>query len=154
MRDNSTTSLAATIQDKLDDQGFLTSDDLNPFIRQAVKDALGQDGRQSQGILVDGFPRCLEQLQSFDTWPFQDDLPLAPNSASGARVNTKPDIVLSLRITMPNAKARYLARARDSNDSIEKFARRFAKYQAETVAVEEVYRQRGILIDVGARQSV
>lgn len=149
MRDNNTTSLAIKIQDKLDNQGFLTSDDLNPFIRQAIKDAIYQDGSRPQGILVDGFPRCTEQLESFNTWPFQDELPLAPDSNGGVRVNGKPDIVLSLKVTMQNAKARYLARARDCNDSKEKFERRFAEYTMETIAVEEVYRQRGVLIDVG-----
>ncbi|RYP68780.1 hypothetical protein DL770_008390 [Monosporascus sp. CRB-9-2] len=141
------------IQDKLDNQGFLTSDDLNPFIRQAIKDAIYQDEPKSQGILVDGFPRCAEQLESFDTWPFQDELPLAPSSDGRARANAKPDIVLTFAVTKQNAKARYLARARDSNDSEEKFERRFAEYEAETMEVEELYRQRGISIDVGIKQS-
>ncbi|RYP80619.1 hypothetical protein DL769_002364 [Monosporascus sp. CRB-8-3] len=138
------------IQDKLDNQGFLTSDDLNPFIHQAIKDAIYQDEPKSQGILIDGFPRCTEQLESFNTWPFQDELPLAPSSDGRARANAKPDIVLCFQVTKQNAKARYLARARDSNDSKEKFERRFAEYEAETMAVEEVYRHRGILIDVDA----
>ncbi|RYO94503.1 hypothetical protein DL764_007822 [Monosporascus ibericus] len=151
MRRNHTTPLAVCIQDKLDNQGFLTSDDLNPFICQAIKDAVYRDEPKSQGILVDGFPRCTEQLESFNTWPFQDELPLAPSSDGRARPNAKPDIVLSFEATKQNAKARYLARARDSNDSKEKFERRFAEYEAETRAVEEVYRQRGVLIDVGTR---
>ncbi|RYP65606.1 hypothetical protein DL771_008214 [Monosporascus sp. 5C6A] len=153
LRGNQTTSLAVRIQDKLDNQGFLTSDDLNPFIRQAIKDALYEDEPKSRGILVDGFPRCKEQLESFNTWPFQDELPLAPSSDGRASANAKPDIVLSFQVTKQNAKARYLTRARDSNDSKEKFQRRFAEYEAETMAVEEVYRQRGVLIDVGIKQS-
>ncbi|OJD40275.1 uridylate kinase [Diplodia corticola] len=146
MRDNKATPLAVAIQDKLDNQGFLTSDDLNPFIRQAIKDAMRQNGARIQGILVDGFPRCTEQLESFNAWPFQDDLPLAPTHDA----NAKPDIVLSIGITKANAKARYVARARDSNDSLEKFERRFAEYEAETMPVEQAYRQRGVLIDVDA----
>lgn len=58
-----------------------------------------------------------------------------------------------LKVTKQNAKARYLARARDSNDSREKFERRFVEYEVETVAVEEAYRQRGVLIDVSIQQS-
>ena len=153
MRENRATSLGARIQDKLDNQGFLTSEDLNPFIRWALKDAIYQDEPKYQGILVDGFPRCTEQLECFDTWPFQDELPLAPSRGGWAGANAKPDIVLSLGVTKQNAKARYVARARDSNDSREKFERRFVEYEAETMEVEEVYRQRAVLIDVGIKQS-
>jgi adenylate kinase family enzyme len=149
MRENHGTSLAVQIQDKLDNQGFLSSEDLNPFLCHAIMDAINQDEPKSKGILIDGFPRCVEQLESFDAWPFQDRLPLAPSSGGEVGANAKPDIVLSLEITKQNAKARYLARARDGNDSNEKFERRFAEYEAETRTVEEVYRQRGILLDVG-----
>ncbi|KAL0261708.1 hypothetical protein SLS55_003138 [Diplodia seriata] len=148
MRENRTTSLAVAIQDKLDNQGFLTSADLNPFICQAVKDAIYHDQPKPQGILIDGFPRCTEQSESFDTWPFQDELPLAPSSAGAA--GAKPDVVLSFGVTKQNAEARYIARARDGNDSKEKFERRFAEYEAETMAVEDVYRRRGVLIDIDA----
>ncbi|OCK74403.1 adenylate kinase 1 ATP binding protein [Lepidopterella palustris CBS 459.81] len=150
MRENPTASLAVQIQDKLDNQGFLTSEDLNPFICQAIKDALNQGEPKLRGILVDGFPRCMEQLESFNPWPFQDELPLAPSSEGGAMANAKPDIVLLFEVTKQNAKLRYLARARDNNDSQEKFERRFAEYEMETVAVEEVYRQRSVLINVDA----
>lgn len=154
MRENRTAPLALQIQDKLDNQGFLAPNDLNPFIRQAFQDAIYQNEPQLQGILVDGFPRCREQLETFDTWPFQDALPMALSSGCGMRADAKPDIVLSLKITKENAKERYLARARDSNDSKEKFERRFREYELESTAVEEVYRQRGVLIDVGTTQSL
>ncbi|KAF9639936.1 adenylate kinase 1 ATP binding protein [Lasiodiplodia theobromae] len=150
MRENRTSSLAVQIQDKLDNQGFLTSDDLNPFICQAIKDALSRDEPKFQGILVDGFPRCAEQLESFNTWPFPDELPLVPSSEGGVIASAKPDIVLSFGVTKQNARARYIARARDSNDSEEKFERRFAEYEAETMLVEEMYRRCGKMIDVDA----
>jgi adenylate kinase family enzyme len=147
MRENRNTTLAVTIQDRLDNQGFLTSEELNPFISRATQDALSQQP-QKTGILVDGFPRSTEQLESWSVWPFPENLPIA----SGTDTNAKPDIVLSLRISKQNAKARYSARARESNDSDGKFERRFAEYEQETVPVEESYRQRGILIDVSGQQ--
>jgi len=143
MRENVNAPLAVTIQDKLDNQGFLTSEELNPFIARAIKDALSQQPPKA-GILVDGFPRSTEQLESWNVWQFSEDLPIA----SGTNTNAKPDIILSLRVSKQNAKARYSARARDSNDSDEKFERRFSEYEEETLPVEEVYRERGILIDV------
>ncbi|KAK6949192.1 hypothetical protein Daesc_009266 [Daldinia eschscholtzii] len=151
MRENRTTALAIRIQDKLDNQGFLTSHDLNPFICLAIKDAINREEPKYQGILIDGFPRCVEQLESFNTWPFQDELPLTPMRDGRTGENAKPDVVLRLDVTKENAKARYLARARDSNDSRDKFERRFAEYETETIPVEEAYRQRGILIDVSIK---
>ncbi|SMR55528.1 unnamed protein product [Zymoseptoria tritici ST99CH_1A5] len=148
MRENRTSPLAVQIQDKLDNQGFLSSDDLNPFIEQAIKDALTKDGPKLRGILVDGFPRCVEQLETFDSWPFQDQLPLAAPNGGDLGVHPKPNIVVCLRITKQNAEARYLGRGRDSNDSREKFQRRFAEYEAETMAVEDAYRDRGVLIEL------
>lgn len=71
--------------------------------------------------------------------------------AGGA--HAKPDVVLAFGVTRENAEARYLARARDGNDSREKFERRFAEYVGETVPVEEVYRRRGVLVEVDANGS-
>jgi len=145
MRENRSAPLAVTIQDKLDNQGFLTSEELNPFICRAIKHVIDQKPEQV-GIMIDGFPRNTEQLNSWRVWPFSEELPLA----SECNVDAKPDIVISLRVSKQNAKARYSARARDSNDSDEKFEKRYAEYEVETLPVEETYRQRGILIDVSA----
>ncbi|OHE92199.1 adenylate kinase [Colletotrichum orchidophilum] len=135
---NRETPLAATIQDKLDHQGFLTSTELNPFLRIAIENAIRQD--DLNGILIDGFPRCEEQLISWAQWPFQERLPLEGNA--------KPDIVLSLNVTKENAEARYLARGRDRNDSAEKFTKRFAEYLEEGPPVEQQYREAGLLVDI------
>ncbi|KAH8761621.1 adenylate kinase [Diaporthe sp. PMI_573] len=121
MQANRKTPLAARIQEKLDHQGFLTSG-------------------ESKGILIDGFPRCEEQLNSWAEWPFQEKLPLKGDS--------KPDVVLLLNATRENADARYLARGRDRNDSVDKFARRFAEYLVEGPPVERHYREAGLLIEV------
>lgn len=148
MRENRDEPLAVTIQDKLDNQGFLTSKELNPFICRAIKDGMSQKPEKA-GIMVDGFPRNIEQLDSWSAWPFAEELPLI----DGSNVDAKPDIVVSLRVSKQSAKARYSARARDSNDSEEKFERRFAEYEVETLPVEETYRQRGILIDVSVESA-
>ncbi|KAK1672156.1 adenylate kinase [Colletotrichum godetiae] len=135
---NRQTPLAATIQDKLDHQGFLTSAELNPFLGIAIEDAIRQD--ELNGILIDGFPRCEEQLTSWAQWPFQERLPLEGHP--------KPDIVLSLNTTKENAEARYLARGRDKNDSGDKFTKRFAEYLEEGPPVERHYREAGLLVDI------
>ncbi|KAF4498939.1 adenylate kinase [Fusarium agapanthi] len=148
MRVNRSTELAAKIQSKLDNQGFLTSEDLNPFIYREILDAINRNEPKVKGILVDGYPRCIEQLDSFGTWPFQDTVPLPPGDGGRIRLDIKPDLVLSFQITKENARARYLGRARDTNDSADKFEKRFKEYELETVPVEEEYRKRGILVSI------
>ncbi|KAF4433745.1 adenylate kinase 1 ATP binding protein [Fusarium austroafricanum] len=66
MRKNRSTVLATEIQSKLDNQGFLTSKELNPFIYPAIRDA---SNTGAAGILIDGYPRCIEQLESARSWP-------------------------------------------------------------------------------------
>lgn len=143
MRENRDTPLAIQIKDRLDNQGFLTSEDLNPFICKAICSAHNSG---AVGILIDGFPRCIEQLESWNTWPHENNIRIEPNS--NGKADTKPDVILSLRVTRENVKARYVGRARDANDQAEKFDKRFAEYENETIPVEEVYRKRGILIVV------
>lgn len=145
MRGNRAAPLALTIQDKLGNQGFLTSKELNPFILRAILGIMKQEP-QKPGIPIDGFPRNIEQLASWSKWLFSKELSLEDSLHADA----KPDVVLSLRVNRQNAKSRYSARARDSNDSDERFERRFAEYETETLPVEATYRQRGLLIDVSS----
>lgn len=156
MRANPSAPLASQIRSKLDNQGFLDPEMLYPFIYSAIFEAQrcrGDEGADGQfdGMIVDGFPRCVQQLESSCAWPYQDEAPLAlhsPTSDDEASFCLRPDVVLSFNVDKHVAKARYLGRARDANDSEDKFERRFAEYVRETVPVKEVYRQRGILIDV------
>jgi adenylate kinase family enzyme len=148
MRENRSTELAAKIQSKLDNQGFLTSEDLNPFIYRQILNVIDRDGPEVKGILVDGYPRCIEQLGSFGIWPFQDTAPLAPGSDGKASLDIKPDLVLSFQVLKQNARERYLTRVRDTNDSADKFEKRFTEYELETVPVEEEYRRGGVLVAV------
>ncbi|KAK6502479.1 hypothetical protein TWF506_003061 [Arthrobotrys conoides] len=141
MRANRDTPLAERIQQKLQNQGFLTSEELNSFVLQAIQDALMKQ-ETCNGILLDGFPRCMEQLNSWNIWPFPADLTLKGGS--------KPDIVLSFKVIKEIAKARYLARGRDGNDNENIFEKRFVEYKSETLPVEEAYRKRGMLIEFDA----
>lgn len=145
MRDYRDTSLAAEIQDLLDDQGFLIAEELSPFLNGAIVDAIRSG---NSGVIVDGFPRCVEQLQSFDTWAAQDKLPIPSSSSGRASTAARSDLVLLFDVTKHSARSRYLGRGRDSNDSKGKFEKRFKEYQLETSLVEAEYEQRGVLLRV------
>lgn len=148
MKDNHNTTLADAIQDKLDNQGFLSSQELNPFIRDAVKARLEDSEKRVRGILFDGYPRCLEQLESLDPWPFGDVLPR--RRADSTEHSAAPDIVIVVRVSKSNASARYVGRTRDARDSKEKFEKRFAEYETETIPVEDIYHERGLLLEIDA----
>ncbi|KAJ4011022.1 hypothetical protein NW766_007654 [Fusarium irregulare] len=148
MRDNRSTELADKIRSKLNNQGFLPSEDLNPFIYREILNAIHSDGPGINGILIDGYSRYIERLDSFGTWPFQDTAPLGPGSDGKVTLHIKPDLVLSFQVLKHNAKERYLKRARDNNDSAHKFEKRFTEYEVETVPVEEKYRRHGVLIPI------
>ncbi|KAK2046523.1 hypothetical protein LZ31DRAFT_593139 [Colletotrichum somersetense] len=155
MKANSDTPLASTIQDRLDNQGFLTSAELNPFLGLAIKDAMQQNVK---GIMIDGFPRCEEQLNSWVRWPFHETIPLVRDDSSSMpdfsskwleqEDDAKPDVVLLLNVARDEAEARYLARGRDRNDSADKFAKRFAEYLEEGPVVEKHYREAGLLVEI------
>lgn len=141
MKANRTTPLAARIEEKLAHQGFLTSAELDPFLSTTIQGA--RRGAGVRGILIDGFPRCVEQLAAWTPGPAQEHL-------SQAAGHTGPDIVLSLHVDREKAKQRYLARGRDHNDTADKFERRFAEYADEGPPVERHYEEAGLLhrIDV------
>lgn len=71
MREDRETPLAVVLQDKRDNQGFLSSPILDHFIREAIETATHESERGIQGVLIDGYPRCIEQMQSFNTWPLR-----------------------------------------------------------------------------------
>ncbi|KAI9899444.1 hypothetical protein N3K66_005905 [Trichothecium roseum] len=147
MRANPSAPLASQIRSKLVNQGFLDPEMLYPFIYAAIFDAQrrrrddGADGAGGQfdGIIVDGFPRCVQQLESSCAWPYQGEAPLAiqsPASDDESSFGLRPDVVLSLNVKKHVAEARYLGRARDANDSEEKVERRFAEQVRKTVPAE------------------
>ncbi|KAF2876389.1 P-loop containing nucleoside triphosphate hydrolase protein [Massariosphaeria phaeospora] len=143
MSTNKDTPLAARIRDKLDNQGFLTFQELQPFVGNAIEDAIAKEG--SRGILIDGFPRSKEQAEAFREWSSREDSPLVRGELAN-----KPDVVLSFLVSKENAKSRYLARARDNNDSAEKFEKRHVEYQEESPPVEELYRRSALLLEIDA----
>ena len=135
MQKNPQTALAERIRDRLANQGFLSFGELRPLIVEAISQGFhGGFG----GILIDGFPQTVEQKEAFTGWVLETGL-----------WTIKPDLVLSLRVGRQRAKERYLARGRDGNDSAEKFERRFDEYMKESLAVEALYEQKGLLIKVG-----
>ncbi|KAH7135524.1 hypothetical protein B0J11DRAFT_502339 [Dendryphion nanum] len=108
----------------------------------AIADAIEQG---KKGILVDGYPRCEEQVRGYEECFKVGKLVIG---SSG-----KPHLVLSFSVTKEYAKQRYVDRSRDVNDDEHKFEKRFVKHERENPAVEKVYRDLGTLIECDANGS-
>lgn len=146
--------LSARINNKLSNQGFLSSLELDPFLDQGISKSLGEVTPRLGGIILDGYPRLMEQIELQDAW-LRDVLPhtlgkLCITSATAEGQNTeKPDVVLFLDVAKENAKSRFLARGRDEGDSDERFERRYVEFEERSLPVIQEYRRRGVLITVG-----
>lgn len=96
-----------------------------------------------KGILLDGYPRYMDQVQPFNAW-LEGNVDYGPLAKIGAR--RRPDLVLRFNVAKEVALKRYLSRAREPIDNETLFERRYAVYERETLEVFEEYKRRGILI--------
>ncbi|KAK7193278.1 hypothetical protein DPSP01_008121 [Paraphaeosphaeria sporulosa] len=100
--------------------------------------------------MFDRYPRCIQQLEFFDMGTARNDLSLETNEDSHDGMRPVPHIMLFFDVTREIARAWYLGRARDAEYSEEKFDKRFAKFEVETLPVVERYRGKCILISIKA----
>lgn len=107
-----------------------------------VKDRLSQDDAR-EAFLLDGYPRTLDQVATLD-----DIL---------ASLGTSLDGVVALTVDSEELIARLLKRAETSgrtDDTEDVIRHRQEVYTQETAPLLDVYRQRGILIEVDGMGSV
>ncbi|HZK36397.1 MAG TPA: adenylate kinase [Aeromicrobium sp.] len=101
-----------------------------------VRDRLGQGGAQV-GFILDGYPRTLDQVDTLDS--ILTDL------------GTALDGVISLKVESEELIQRLFKRAETSgraDDSEQVIRHRQDVYTAETVPLLDVYRDRGLLIEI------
>lgn len=133
--------LPVKIHSILEDQTSLPSEDIKVLLEHALKDAMSQG--KFKGILLDGYPRYMDQVQPFNAW-LEENVDYGPLAKIGAR--RRPDLVLRFNVAKEVALKRYLSRAREPIDNETLFERRYAVYERETLEVFEEYKRRGILI--------
>jgi adenylate kinase len=101
-----------------------------------VKDRLAQPDCQ-EGFLLDGYPRTLQQVQTLDDYLAEANRPL--------------DAVISLLADTDEVVARLLKRAAidgRSDDNEETIRVRLQVYAEQTEPLLDVYRSRGLLVEV------
>jgi adenylate kinase len=129
---NADTPLARQVRAIMESGGYVSDEITN----EIVKDRLAQPDCQT-GFLLDGYPRTLQQVRTLDDYLAETDRPL--------------DAVISLLADTDEVVARLLRRAAidgRSDDNEETIRVRLQVYVEQTEPLLDVYRSRGLLVEV------
>jgi adenylate kinase len=129
---NADTPLAQQVRAIMESGGYVSDEITN----EIVKDRLAQSDCQA-GFLLDGYPRTLQQVQTLD-----DNL---------AKAERPLNAVISLVADTEEVVARLLRRAETegrSDDNEETIRVRLQVYAEQTEPLLNVYRSRGLLVEV------
>ena len=128
----SDTPLARQVRAIMESGGYVSDEITN----EIVKDRLARSDCDA-GFLLDGYPRTMQQVQTLDEYLAETDRAL--------------DAVLSLVADTDEVVARLLRRAEiegRSDDNEETIRVRLQVYAEQTEPLLEVYRPRGLLVEV------
>lgn len=126
------TELGQQAQRYMDAGEYVPDDVTNAMVR----DRLAEPDTAS-GFLLDGYPRTADQVEQLDAM-LQD---AGVGLDAVALINAEPDVVVE----------RLLARAQEqgrSDDNEEVIRRRLEVYSQQTAPIVDIYRERGLVVDV------
>jgi adenylate kinase len=126
------TPLARQVRAIMESGGYVSDEITN----EIVKERLAQPDCQ-KGFLLDGYPRTLQQVQTLDNYLAETGRPL--------------DAVISLLADTDEVVARLLKRAEidgRADDNEETIRVRLQVYAEQTEPLLDVYRSRGLLVEV------
>jgi adenylate kinase len=129
---NADTPLARQVRAIMESGGYVSDEITN----EIVEDRLAQSDCQA-GFLLDGYPRTLQQVQTLDDYLGATERPL--------------NAVISLVADTAEVVARLLRRAEiegRSDDTEETIRVRLQVYAEQTEPLLDVYRARGVLVEV------
>ena len=134
----SATPLAIMVREVMESGGYVTDD----LVNQIVDERLSQPDCE-HGFLLDGYPRTLQQVDSLDERLARDGHGI--------------DMVISLTANEEEVASRLLKRAAiegRSDDNEATIRKRQRVYAEQTAPLIEVYRRRGLLLEVDGLGSV
>jgi adenylate kinase len=132
------TPLARQVREIMESGGYVSDDITNAI----VADRLAHEDCKA-GFLLDGYPRTLQQVQTLDDYLAETQRPL--------------NAVISLVADVEEVVARLLRRAvidGRSDDNEETIRVRLQVYAEQTQPLLEVYRSRGLLVEVDGHGEV
>lgn len=128
----SDTALARQLRAIMDSGGYVSDEIVNAIVAERLTES-----DCAAGFLLDGYPRTLQQVKALDEFL----------ASSGQSL----DAVISLLAEVDEVVDRLLKRAQiegRSDDTAETIRRRQAIFAQETEPLLEVYRDRGLLVEV------
>jgi adenylate kinase len=132
------TPLARQVREIMESGGYVSDDITNAIVADRLAD---EDSKA--GFLLDGYPRTLQQVQTLDDYLAETQRPL--------------NAVISLVADVEEVVARLLRRAvidGRSDDNEETIRVRLQVYSEQTQPLLEVYRSRGLLVEVDGHGEV
>ena len=132
------TPLARQVREIMESGGYVSDDITNAI----VADRLAHEDCK-RGFLLDGYPRTLQQVQTLDDYLAESQRPL--------------NAVISLLADVEEVVARLLRRAvidGRSDDNEETIRVRLQVYAEQTEPLLDVYRSRGLLVEVDGHGEV
>jgi adenylate kinase len=132
------TPLARQVREIMESGGYVSDDITNAIVADRLAD---EDSKA--GFLLDGYPRTLQQVQTLDDYLAETQRPL--------------NAVISLVADVEEVVARLLRRAvidDRSDDNEETIRVRLQVYAEQTQPLLEVYRSRGLLVEVDGHGEV
>ncbi len=130
---NNNTELGKMIREYLE-KGELVPDNITIRVVEQEIDRV-----RGGNLILDGFPRTLEQAQKLDE--ILD------------KIGKKVDLVIYLRVSKDEAVKRLLARGRH-DDQPQTIARRFDEYKIKTRPIIEYYKSKKLLVEVNGEQTI
>jgi len=128
------TELGKRIREYLE-RGELVPDDITS---EVVDDAIARS-MNSRGIILDGYPRTMVQVEHLDRIL--------------ARYGLDIDVVIYLKVSRDEALRRLLRRGRH-DDRPDIISKRFDEYEEKTRPIREHYASRGVLIEIDGERSI
>ncbi len=129
------TPLGAIIASYIDEGKLVPLEIVMDTIINAIKNS------DKDIILIDGFPRSVEQMKAFD-----EILKKNPD--------IKLEAVIEVVVSEETAKERVLGRGRGADDKEEVFENRMKVYLDPLPEIEKFYEQKGLLIKVDGEKSI
>ncbi len=127
--------LGATIASYIDNGELVPLE----IVMDTIKNAILKSDKPI--ILIDGFPRSVEQMEALDKM-------LAQNP------NIKLEAVIEIVVSEETARERVLGRARGADDNAEVFNNRMKVYLEPLPQIEQFYESKGLLVKIDGERSI
>ena len=118
------------------EQGELVPDEI---VCKIVINNLQTFRAQGRGIVLDGFPRTLEQAQKLEK--------------SLAELGLEIDVVIHIKTGIDEVERRLASRGREDDEMLV-VAHRIDIYRSQTLPLIEFYKQQGLLLNIDGEQAI